>query len=93
MDKQKAIRMAVDCAGGGLTDLAKDLGVANPAISIWLAGRRPVPLKQAVKIEQLYGVLAEHLCPEYKDVIYYLRGTGDGECKTSRVSGRRTRTK
>jgi len=74
MDKKTAIRLAAEKAGG-LSALSHQLSVARPTLSIWLAGRRPVPLVQGVKIEQMYGVRAEYLCPDYKHAIYYLRGT------------------
>lgn len=46
------LRKAIDSLGGTFA-AAKLIGVRPPAISDWLSGKRPVPIKRCVQIEQL----------------------------------------
>lgn len=40
---------------GGTFKTAKLVGVKPPAISDWVSGKRPVPIKRCVQLEQLTG--------------------------------------
>lgn len=45
MEISKAIEKA-----GGVSNLARELGVTSSFVSQWLSGHRPVPLRQWVRI-------------------------------------------
>ncbi len=40
---------------GGMTKLAKKLGVPVPVVSGWASGTRPVPIIRCVEIEEVTG--------------------------------------
>lgn len=62
-----AICRAVSEAGGSAA-LARSLGVSTPTVSQWLSGQRPVPPRQAARIEAIVAgkIRADDLCPRYQ---------------------------
>lgn len=61
----KTIRKACEIAGG-ISALARKIGVKPPTVHQWVTGDRPVPAKRAPQIEKATGgaVLRESLCPD-----------------------------
>lgn len=61
----KSIRKAVEHAGG-ISALARGLGVTPPTVHQWLKGQRPIPAERCPAIERLTGraVTCEQLRPD-----------------------------
>ena len=49
-----AVKTACEMAGG-LTSLARQIGVSPPTVTQWSNGDRPVPTKRCVSIELITG--------------------------------------
>lgn len=58
-----AVSTAIDRAGG-VSALARTLGISPPTVSQWRAGARPVPPDRCPDIEHATGVPCEELRPD-----------------------------
>lgn len=52
LDMNEQTKKAVEILGGTIAAASK-LGVKPPAVSDWLAKKRPIPIKRCVQIEEL----------------------------------------
>lgn len=59
-----AITSATSKFEGGQAALARALEVSPQAVSQWVKGRRPVPPRLAIRIEELTGVSRHELRPD-----------------------------
>jgi len=64
-----AIAFAIDKFPGRQADLARKLGVSPQAVSQWVKGRRPVPVRLALMIERETGVSRHDLRPDVFGVV------------------------
>jgi DNA-binding transcriptional regulator YdaS (Cro superfamily) len=58
------ISLAISRVPGGQKALAGHLDITPQAVNQWVKGSRPVPPRQALKIEMLTGVSAQRLRPD-----------------------------
>ena len=65
MDKKEQIKKAAESAGG-ITALARMIGVTPPTIHQWISGIRPIPAERCPQIERATGgaVRCEDLRPD-----------------------------
>jgi len=59
-----AISQAVQKLEGGQAALARELKITPQAVNQWVTGRRPVPARLALRIEELTGVTRHDLRPD-----------------------------
>lgn len=59
-----AISLAVQKLEGGQAALARELKITPQAVNQWVTGRRPVPARLALRIEELTGVTRHDLRPD-----------------------------
>ena len=83
----EALRMMIEIAGGGTTDLPSDRDFANPAIGPMLAkylkGAEDVPTEDRVRILRL----VEKLAFESRDIVSNIHGAGSPETHRMTVLG------
>lgn len=74
-DLNQSIKLACSLMGG-LTSLARAIGVTPPTVHQWITGARPIPLRRCMDIERITdgSVTCEQLRP---DVSWISRGSSE----------------